>query len=151
MPSAAAQPARLSLLLVLVLAAASLLSGCGATTVRGRVLDDQKQPIRGAAVSTEPPTDQRISDQLGYFSIERLIDENSVTRPLSPGKYTLTIKKLGYEDKAITIALENRQDLSLGNVVLVRKKIDVTVDDVEASTMRGPVGADMTYSPVRGE
>lgn len=135
-----------------ILLTGSLLVACGTTTVRGRVLDDQKQPVRGAAISTEPPTDLRISDQLGNFAIERLIDEDSNARPLTPGKYKLTIKKLGYEDREIPFALEQRQDLILGDVVLVRKKIDVSADeDVEAGKQRGPIGSDLTYSPVRGE
>ncbi|MBM4319244.1 MAG: carboxypeptidase regulatory-like domain-containing protein [Deltaproteobacteria bacterium] len=136
---------------LLGLAALGWLCGCGTTLVRGQVLDDQKQPVRGAAIATEPPTDMRISDQQGRFAVERLIDQNNNIQPLTPGSYTLIIRKLGFEDKTLPIQLEKRQELDLGSVVLERKKLDVKVDDVEASMQRGPSGIDVIDTPLRGE
>jgi len=135
---------------LVVLGALSSL-GCGQAALKGRVLDDSRQPIRGAAIETVPPTDLLISDTLGMFSIERYLDAQSVPQPLPPGKYQLTIKKLGYEDKVIPVTVGERQEVRLGDITLERKKLDVRVDDVEASTYKGPVGADLISGPYRGE
>ena len=139
---------RSSALAALVLA----LCGCGTTRIIGRVVDDEKKPVQAASVETDPPTDYIVTNHFGFFTIDRQLDATNTIQPLVPGTYTLVIKKLGFRAKQIPgLALEDGQELQLGDIVLQRKKIEgLDLEDPDALQDGGPA-PDQLPPPVMGE
>lgn len=74
--------------------------GCGGgrKAIIGRVIDINGTPVGKAEVSTFPPTDIVLTNRKGIFNIRQVIDAEGNIQPLPEGKYTLTIRKLSFED-----------------------------------------------------
>lgn len=78
----------------------TLLSGCGYGTIRGVVVDDANNPLIGANVFTEPPTQSVLTDENGY-----------VIRGVPAGVYTVKSTKIGY--------VAGRRDLTVVHSIIV--------------------------------
>lgn len=93
---------------VVMLSIAVLLAGCKegdlgpelAGGIDGLVLDyATSQPVRGASVTTSPPTDALLTDAQGRFSL----------REIEAGNYTISARKQGYQPNTVTVGVrENR-------------------------------------------
>ncbi len=135
----------------LVVLAAALLAACGTARITGRIVDESKRPIKAASVETDPPTDYIVTNHMGFFSIERFLDETNMAQPLREGGYKVTIRKLGYRNKVIPVTVEGRSEAALGDVVLKRKRIEMDqLEDVEGTKASGPGAGDLP-PPVIGE
>jgi len=128
-----------------------LLGACGSTLIHGQVVDARKKPLRAVTIETEPPTDYVVTNLQGGFLIERTLDAQSTPQPLDGGKYTLIVRKLGYIDQRIPIVLEPGDELSVGSIVLARKRLELgDMEDVEANKGSGALGMELA-PPIRGE
>lgn len=63
----------------------TLLAGCGYGTIRGVVVDDANNPLIGANVYTDPPSQSVLTDEFGY-----------VIRGVPIGVYAVKTSKIGY-------------------------------------------------------
>ncbi len=141
---------RLSWLLCLVLLASGL-GACATPRVVGRVLDDDRAPVVGASVSTEPATDLLVTNQVGVFRIERVLGVDGEVHAVPKGRYVLRVKKLGHRDLAHPFVYDGGA-LMLGDLVLPAKKLDVDASgDVTPNRGTTPVGNELTGGVYPGE
>ena len=142
------RPARI----LLILGVAAVVTACGTTRIVGRVVDDSNKPVQAASIETDPPTDFIVTNHFGYFIIDRQLDATNTIQPLQAGAYKVVIKKLGYKPKTIPgVQLEDGAEFALGDVVLQRKKIDMSdLEDPDALQDGGP-RIDQLPPPVMGE
>lgn len=68
--------------------------------IEGQVFEaDTEEPISGVEITTSPPSDVRVTGDDGTFEID----------DLEIGDYTVRARKSGYEDRSVTVAVnENR-------------------------------------------
>lgn len=79
----------------------------GGGAIRGVVLDaETNAPVSTASITTNPATSAVITDQEGNFSIT----------DISTGDYTVTVQKLGYKTKSVSVAVKN---LKNSNITIV--------------------------------
>jgi hypothetical protein len=92
----------------LFLLGAATLVACsgGPTVIRGKVVDHRGEPVSRAEVSTLPDTDIVVSNAKGFFVLRQRLNELGETEPIPPGKYTIKVKKFGFEDLNFEINLE---------------------------------------------
>lgn len=91
---------------LLVLAGA--LSACGQPPVlRGRVLDHKGTPVKGAEISTDPPTDTAQTSGWGFFAISRRLTDEGDPLPIEPGAYTLHVRGFGFADAEVLVELDS--------------------------------------------
>ncbi len=114
-------------------------TGCAKPSLVGRVIDDRNNAVQQAQIDTHPPTDYIITNQNGFFIIDRHLDENNQIKPLRLTNYKIRIRKVGYEDRVIPVRLEKRGQKNLGVIMMKQKKISSgsITDDLEA-TQAGP-------------
>ncbi len=117
--------------------------GCARRVIRGRVVGYDGKPLPGATVATEPPTDSRVTTELGAFRIERVLDAQAVSHALPPGTYRLKVSKLGYISQEQDVTLVDGH-ADVGAVRLKRKAVDVNAPtDVTPNSGDGPTGQDL--------
>lgn len=80
----------------------------GGGAIRGTVLDaTTNAPISTASITTNPATSAVITDQEGNFSIT---DVNT-------GDYTVTVQKIGYKTKSVSVAVKNFKNSTISIVL----------------------------------
>ncbi len=83
--------------------------------IRGRVVSPEGQGIPGVQVTTDPPTDIRITGPDGTFEIARVAGN----LPVPPNTYRLYLDKLGYQKpERPTEILFDGADLDIGDLEL---------------------------------
>ena len=118
--------------------------GCGQAKIVGKVVDDKGGAVQAAQIETDPPTDFIITNQNGFFVIDRHLDDANQVKPLQPREYRIRIKKLGYTEKVVPVKVEGRSEYNLGEVVLKQKRIDMRLDDdLEDNQDGGPGAGDL--------
>ncbi|HET7108990.1 MAG TPA: carboxypeptidase regulatory-like domain-containing protein [Candidatus Acidoferrum sp.] len=128
-------------------ATAALLLGaciCAADTpltLRGRVLDENGQPVAGVQVILEglgKPKISKLTDDAGYFSVPNL----------PPSEYTVRMEKVGFFIlRAQTIQLapgSTEFSFTLNHVQEVREKVDVVADPNRIEPTETPQSATLT-------
>jgi hypothetical protein len=110
---------------VALLLAGSVCAGDTPLTLRGRVLDDNGQPVAGVQVILEGLGKSKFSrqtDDAGYFSIQNL----------APGEYTVQIEKVDFfilRGRTIQLAAGSTDfSFTLNHIQEVREKVDVVAD-----------------------
>ena len=87
--------------------------------VYGQIIDLEGNPIKGASISTVPPTSNVISDDQGGY---QLTLEAGIT-------YTIVIEKKGFKSKSVSVSLEMGE----------RKRVDIQLSPVEYGEIIGKV------------
>jgi len=107
-----------------LLSLGALLIACGGKpAIIGTVLDADGQPLAGAEVRTDPPTDLRQSNPKGQFFIDGVLGDDATPAPLPAGTYRLIVTKLpGYEGTEQTIRVEGETRVT---VRLEEKQADI--------------------------
>jgi len=83
------------MVMLAALLAVMLATGCGYGTIRGMVVDDANNPLIGANVFTDPPTQSVLTDENGY-----------VMRGIPVGVYTVKTSKIGYVAQRRDVTVE---------------------------------------------
>jgi hypothetical protein len=121
-----------------------------AITLRGRVLDENGQPVAGVQVKLEGLGKQRISaltDDAGYFSVPNL----------PPGEYTVQMEKVDFfvlRGQTIQVSAATSDfTFTLNHIQEVREKVDVVADPNRIEPTETPQSATLTsteffYIPV---
>jgi hypothetical protein len=121
-----------------------------AITLRGRVLDENGQPVSGVQVKLEGLGRQRISaltDDAGYFSVLNL----------PPGEYTVQMEKVDFfvlRGQTIQVSAATSDfTFTLNHIQEVREKVDVVADPNRIEPTETPQSATLTsteffYIPV---
>jgi hypothetical protein len=121
-----------------------------AITLRGRVLDENGQPVAGVQVKLEGLGKQRISaltDDAGYFSVPNL----------APGEYTVQMEKVDFfvlRGQTIQVSAATSDfTFTLNHIQEVREKVDVVADPNRIEPTETPQSATLTsteffYIPV---
>jgi hypothetical protein len=121
-----------------------------AITLRGRVLDENGQPVSGVQVKLEGLGRQRISaltDDAGYFSVPNL----------PPGEYTVQMEKVDFfvlRGQTIQVSAATSDfTFTLNHIQEVREKVDVVADPNRIEPTETPQSATLTsteffYIPV---
>jgi hypothetical protein len=134
---------------------ALLLAGSFATadtplTLRGRVLDENGQPVAGVQVKLEglgKPKISALTDDAGYFSVPNLV----------PGEYGVQMEKVDFfilRGQTIQVAPGATEfSFTLNHIQEVREKIDVVADPNRIEPTETPQSATLTsteffYIPV---
>ena len=73
----------------------TLTAGCGYGTIRGMVVDDANNPLIGANVYTDPPSQSVLTDEFGY-----------VIRGVPVGIYAVKSSKIGYSTSRREVTVE---------------------------------------------
>ena len=121
-----------------------------AITLRGRVLDENGQPVAGVQVKLEGLGKQRISaltDDAGYFSVPNL----------PPGEYTVQMEKVDFfvlRGQTIQVSAATSDfTFTLNHIQEVREKVDVVADPNRIEPTETPQSSTLTsteffYIPV---
>src|SRR6201993_3836990 len=121
-----------------------------ALSLRGRVLDENGQPVAGVQVILEGLGKQKISaltDGAGYFSVPNL----------APGEYTVQMEKVDFfilRGQKIQLAPGSTEfSFTLNHIQEVREKVDVVADPNRIEPTETPQSATLTsteffYIPV---
>lgn len=81
--------------------------GGGPISVAGRVVDHRGTPIAKAEVATSPETDVTVTNNRGFFILERQFNEVGETQPIPPGTYVINVKKFGFQDLSLEVTVES--------------------------------------------
>lgn len=90
-----------SLLIVVLLAGCGGLMkmmGMGAGTIRGTVIDENNQPVVGAVITTDPPTESTMSSYEGF-----------VIQGVPVGVYRVRAAKDGYSTTNVEIRVQRKK------------------------------------------
>ncbi len=120
--------------------------GIGTGTLRGYVLDRNKQPIEGITVSIQGTTRQSATDATGYFQFQNL----------PAGPLTVLATGVGIKNQSQKITIVNQQTTSVTLFISesVQELREVTVRGVRAITGMGYLGEvsdDVIYSGKKTE
>ena len=119
-------------------------------TLRGRVLDENGQPVAGVQVKLEGLGKSKISgltDDAGYFSVKNI----------APGEYTVQMEKVDFfilRGQTIQVAAGATEfSFTLNHIQEVREKVDVVADPNRIEPTETPQSATLTsteffYIPV---
>jgi hypothetical protein len=141
---------RVAAALVALLLAWSVCAADTPLTLRGRVLDENGQPVAGVQVKLEGLGKLKVSaltDGAGYFSVPNL----------APGEYTVQMEKVDFFIlRAQTIQLAagaTEFSFTLNHIQEVREKVDVVADPNRIEPTETPQSATLTsteffYIPV---
>ncbi len=110
----------------------------GEGNIRGIVVDNSGNPVRGIKISSQPPTSKTISDGNGKFVIEFARDEMGNKIPIAQGSYLLRFQAVGFEPKSRVIQFKGI-DFNLGQVVIQRKSLEIS-DDVDITNLEKEKG-----------
>jgi len=136
--------------MVALLLAGSFCAADIALTLRGRVLDENGQPIAGVQVILEglgKPKISTLTDDAGYFSVPNL----------APGDYTVQMEKVDFfilRGQTIQVATGGTEfTFTLNHIQEVREKVDVVADPNRIEPTETPQSATLTsteffYIPV---
>jgi hypothetical protein len=136
--------------MVALLLAGSVCAADTPLTLRGRVLDENGQPVAGVQVILEglgKPKISVLTDGAGYFSIQNL----------APGEYTVQMEKVDFFVlRGLTIQLApgaTEFSFTLNHIQEVREKVDVVADPNRIEPTETPQSATLTsteffYIPV---
>lgn len=75
--------------------AASIVSKLRIHSIEGKVVDNNGKPIRGAGITTSPPSASVLTDDKGNYKI----------RKLTAGEYIVHASKLGFADESVTVVV----------------------------------------------
>ncbi|HWY09379.1 MAG TPA: carboxypeptidase regulatory-like domain-containing protein [Candidatus Acidoferrales bacterium] len=135
---------------VALLLAGSFGAADTALTLRGRVLDEDGQPVAGVQVKLEglgKPKISALTDDAGYFSIKNL----------APGEYTVQMEKVDFfvlRGQTIQVAAGSTEfSFTLNHIQEVRETVDVVADPNRIEPTETPQSATLTsteffYIPV---
>lgn len=135
---------------VALLLAGSFGAADTALTLRGRVLDENGQPVAGVQVILEglgKPKISALTDDAGYFSAPNL----------APGEYTVQMEKVDFfvlRGQTIQVAAGAAEfTFTLNHIQEVREKVDVVADPNRIEPTETPQSATLTsteffYIPV---
>jgi len=135
---------------VALLLAGSFGAADTALTLRGRVLDENGQPVAGVQVKLEglgKPKISAFTDDAGYFSVPNL----------APGEYTVQMEKVDFfilRGQTIQVAPGSTEfSFTLNHIQEVREKVDVVADPNRIEPTETPQSATLTsteffYIPV---
>ena len=119
-------------------------------TLRGRVLDENGQPVAGVQVKLEglgKPKISALTDDAGYFSVKNL----------APGEYAVQMEKVDFfilRGQTIQVAAGATEfSFTLNHIQEVREKVDVVADPNRIEPTETPQSATLTsteffYIPV---
>ena len=136
--------------MVALLLAGSFCAADGPLTLRGRVLDENGQPVAGVQVILEglgKPKSSTLTDDAGYFSIQNL----------ASGEYTVQMEKVDFfilRGQTIQLApVATEFSFKLNHIQEVREKVDVVADPNRIEPTETPQSATLTsteffYIPV---
>ena len=135
---------------VALLLAASFCAADAPLTLRGRVLDENGQPVAGVQVILQglgKSKFSRLTDDAGYFSVPNL----------APGEYTVQMEKVDFfvlRGQTIQLAPGATEfSFTLNHIQEVREKVDVVADPNRIEPTETPQSATLTsteffYIPV---
>jgi len=135
---------------VALLLAGSFGAADTALTLRGRVLDENGQPVAGVQVKLEglgKPKISAFTDDAGYFSVPNL----------APGEYTVQMEKVDFfilRGQTIQVTPGSTEfSFTLNHIQEVREKVDVVADPNRIEPTETPQSATLTsteffYIPV---
>jgi hypothetical protein len=119
-------------------------------TLRGRVLDENGQPVAGVQVKLEglgKPKISALTDDAGYFSVKNI----------APGEYTVQMEKVDFfilRGQTLQVAAGATEfSFTLNHIQEVREKVDVVADPNRIEPTETPQSATLTsteffYIPV---
>jgi len=119
-------------------------------TLRGRVLDENGQPVAGVQVKLEglgKPKISALTDDAGYFSVKNIV----------PGEYAVQMEKVDFfilRGQTIQVAASATEfSFTLNHIQEVREKVDVVADPNRIEPTETPQSATLTsteffYIPV---
>jgi hypothetical protein len=132
---------RISLISLIILACNSFFvyaqNNPAGTKISGNVLTEKNKPINGANIVVEGTIDGATTDTLGYFEFE-----TSKT-----GAVNLIITAIGYNDKEISLTLEQGKDLKL-SIKLAKGKSQTDEIIVTASSYTSGQQSQVTLTPL---
>ena len=136
--------------MVALLLAGSFVAADAPLTLRGRVLDENSQPVAGVQVILEglgKPKISVLTDGAGYFSVPNL----------APGEYSIQMEKVDFfllRGQTVQLASGATEfSFTLNHIQEVREKVDVVADPNRIEPTETPQSATLTsteffYIPV---